>query len=477
MEEVARRKMELNLQEVQLNAQLATVRGDARQPLLDELERLEQAKLDLNSRELSANSLLVQRNAEAGREFSGRLKDLQDMHSAMTTWNKGIDDASKLEDFLAEYMSNPTKGGMGPQAALGLYIPGKSGTGGAQTGAGRFVEWLGELATGDTVADAELIGYLTNSPNAEPLVAAAMQNKAFAEAFKAGATGPSLFGQGEVARRLVENPAAANRATAQMLSDLFTRALVNSGTHLDVPAATQASEKLIGEMLDMSNSANMKPEEMGTRMHEALKKASAGIFGTEAEKGLPKLAEALDAVLKKSALLAGKLNAGVVGAGGRIGVKELQNAAAGHIFSQASHLRNVLRTGVTGKILTADQLASALGYMENVYDPRTGELQVGLLPLETTSERGRLLRAALGEQEAKSLDELVALTRTTQASKATSSREMLELEAKIRRLLLKLQEGGPGDAAGLRSQAELLAKKLQELRAAPPVKRPTPPPL
>ena len=467
MEEVARKKMELNLQEVQLNAQLATARGDARQPLLDELERLEQSKLDLNSRELSANSLLVQRNTEAARDFATRLKELRDMQGAMTQWNKGIDEASKLEDFLAEYMKNPAKGGMGPQSALGGALGGSDmGMGKLKEGVFRFGEWISELFSGNTVADMELMSYLRNSPAAANMVAAAGQNKTFLAALKAG-------GGSSIGLEQASDLASANRASAQMLSDLFTRALVNSGTQVDVPAATLASEKLIGEMIDLSNSANLKPEEMATRMNNALKQASTSIFGNiEGEKGLPKLAEALDAVLKKAGMLSGKLSAGAVGAGGRVGMQELQNAAAGYIFGQASSLRNVLRTGVAGKIMTADQLASALGYMEGVYDPRTQQMDVGLLPLEATTEGGRALRAALGDKRAKTLDELMELTRTTRTGTAASSREALELEAKIRKLLMKLQEGGPGDVTGLRSQAELLAKKLEELRAAPPVKRP-----
>jgi hypothetical protein len=204
----------------------------------------------------------------------------------------------------------------------------------------------------------------------------------------------------------------AEKFTTHILSDFAIKALTNSGLNVDVPASTPAMQKLIGEILDLSNSPNIPPQDMSDRVYNALRNASQSVFGAaEGDKGIAKLADALDVVFENTAGLTGQMSAGILGPKNYIGVDQMRNAATAYAFGRASQARHVLKTGTIGRVFTKEQLSDVLGRRAKVLDPITGKFEPGLLPLEATTQIGRNQRAILGEPLTRQLEDLLELAR------------------------------------------------------------------
>lgn len=461
MDQVAKKRMQLLLEEKQVRAKLAFAGADTRAHYEEALRKNQEATLDLHEREISSKALLAQQNETAAKEYATRLREVETTAGAMKGWRGGIAKTVSPEGMAAmlqEYMANPSKGGavsIGGMEELGGHVA-------------KSLEWLGELFTGDTAAQAHLSHDIRKSQNAGSdtglalLSEAAANNPVFMEAFTRAAGN-----SGEVLDyfKSVQNSgkAGAEKFTAHILSDFAIKALTNSGMNVDVPASTPAMQKLIGEILDLSNSPNIPPEDMSDRVYNALRNASQTVFGAaEGDKGIAKLADALDVVFENTAGLTGQMSAGILGPKNYMGVEQMRNAAAAYAFGRASQARHVLKTGTIGRIFTLEQLESTLGRRSQVLDPKTGQFQPGLLPLETTTQVGRGERQILGPEVTKQVQQLLQLMQNQKAAEAASALKAVELGREKLRLEGEAQTRGVLDQQ--RAQMAILDELIQRER-------------
>jgi hypothetical protein len=394
MEDVARQKMDLLMQEQELNMKLAAADDPSDEALNLKLRQIQDRMADINRRETAANAALASRNQEFGKEFMARTGELKQMSTALDTWRQTIDQKANVAAAIDEFRSNPNKGGFAPISGLA-----RVGRGLASTAEGIYEFFTG----GDRFADAAIIdrdafGGAFADERKRGMLAAALRMKDGSGGIM-GALKGSTGGATELLQRAAtpEFQKDADRFSSQLLSDVVSKGIANAGTDFDMNTGGQQIQKVLGELADVARSGNLKPDEVAGRIIPRLEEAARVIYGpAEGRNALPKLVEAMDVMLSKAASQANELIPMVFKEGGVVDVSSIQNAAMVNGLQQASRLRYALQAGTKGKVLTSEQLRTVLGETMAIKPDERGIYNPGALSLDPNTEMGALVRSALG---------------------------------------------------------------------------------
>lgn len=426
MEDIARMKMDLQLQEEELNLKLSQAEDANDESILANRQSLRQKMAEINRQEMAAQALMAQKNQQFGKEFSTRVGEVRSLQTALQEYRKGIDGAN-IDAFIQEFKTNPAKGGLKNLSAAER----------AGVGIGGMLEGFAELFTGDVTSDTEIVSRLGLpagtflmqggdqglSGSTMGMIAAAARLKD-GGGLKAQLSRSSIAGLkpttqvNEVFDRLSgsQYQIDADRFTSQLLGDVITKGLSSAGTDFDFNTGNKQVQKLLAQMSSLSRTPNLSAKDMSEQLMPTLKNAATAIFGpgqTE-DANLGRMVEALDTLLSKANRQSATYLASMA-EGGAITSASIQNAAVAHSLKEAARLKRVLETATSGKVLTSEALASALGEAERVYDPATGTYNIGLLPSGMT-EQGKRVAAALGGRTMTSIDEMTnEITRNREA--------------------------------------------------------------
>lgn len=426
MEDIARMKMDLQLQEEELNLKLSQAEDANDESILANRQSLRQKMAEINRQEMAAQALMAQKNQQFGKEFSTRVGEVRSLQTALQEYRKGIDGAN-IDAFIQEFKTNPAKGGLKNLSAAER----------AGVGIGGMLEGFAELFTGDVTSDTEIVSRLGLpagtflmqggdqglSGSTMGMIAAAARLKD-GGGLKAQLSRSSIAGLkpttqvNEVFDRLSgsQYQIDADRFTSQLLGDVITKGLSSAGTDFDFNTGNKQVQKLLAQMSSLSRTPNLSAKDMSEQLMPTLKNAATAIFGpgqTE-DANLGRMVEALDTLLSKANRQSATYLASMA-EGGAITSASIQNAAVAHSLKEAARLKRVLETATSGKVLTSEALGSALGEVERVYDPATGTYNIGLLPSGMT-EQGKRVATALGGRTMTSIDEMTnEVTRNREA--------------------------------------------------------------
>lgn len=415
MEDIARMKMDLQLQEEELNLKLSQAEDANDESILANRQSLRQKMAEINRQEMAAQALMAQKNQQFGKEFSTRVGEVRSLQTALQEYRKGIDGAN-IDAFIQEFKTNPAKGGLQRQSLLGR------GIGLLESG----IETGLEVFTGDIFSDRDIANKFNLSGDLSGVSPSQVGMLASAARLKDGGGLIGLLGQSKISGLVgdtiqkMADPARqidADRFTSQLLGDVITKGLSSAGTDFDFNTGNQQVQKLLSQMSSLSRTPNLSAKDMSEQLMPTLKNAATAIFGpgqTE-DANLGRMVEALDTLLSKANRQSATYLASMA-EGGTINAASIQNAAVAYSLKEAARLKRVLETATSGKVLTSEALASALGEVERVYDPATSTYNIGLLPSGMT-EQGKRVATALGGRTMTSIDEMT--------NETTRNREVL----------------------------------------------------
>jgi hypothetical protein len=415
MEDIARMKMDLQLQEEELNLKLSQAEDANDESILANRQSLRQKMAEINRQEMAAQALMAQKNQQFGKEFSTRVGEVRSLQTALKRYREGID-GTNIDAFIQEFKTNPAKGGLISQSLLERGI----------SGVAKGFEGLFEIATGDKFSDVDIqdrlglyeMKYGRGNPSQVGMLAAAARLKdgggligLLGQSKISGLVGDTIQNMTDTARQI-----DADRFTSQLLGDVVTKGLSSAGTDFDFNTGNQQVQKLLSQMSSLSRTPNLSAKDMSEQLMPTLKNAATAIFGpgqTE-DANLGRMVEALDTLLSKANRQSATYLASMA-EGGTINAASIQNAAVAYSLKEAARLKRVLETATSGKVLTSEALGSALGEVERVYDPATGTYNIGLLPSGMT-EQGKRVSTALGGRTMTSIDEMTnEVTRNREA--------------------------------------------------------------
>lgn len=458
MEDVARQKMDLLLQEQKLNMQLAAADDPSDEALNLKLRQIQDRMADINRRETAANAALAGRNQEFGKEFMARTGELKQMSTALDTWRGKIDKEANVAAAIDEFRSNPNKGGFAPISGIA-----RLGLGVEQT-----VDAFARFFTGTQADFPELQTKFGGEQMG--MLASALRMKDGGGIIKSINQGGKSSGEfGDLLIRMSEPgyQKEADRFTSKLLGDVVSKGIANAGTDFDMNMGGQQIQKVLGELADVARSGNLKPDEVAGRIIPRLEEAARVIYGpAEGRNALPKLVEAMDVMLSKAASQANELVPLVFKEGGFVDASSIQNAALVNSLREASRLRYALQAGTKGKVLTSEQLRTVLGETMAIKPDERGIYNPGALSLDPNTEMGALVRSALGGKttaEVEALNQALTGQRTTLADLARERTGAMEAgEAELQNLIMQERRARRGRIQNI----------LAEARAQMPQKRP-----
>jgi len=468
MEDIAKRKMDLLIQENQLNLEMARAEMEGDPAMLEKKNMLERQRADITARELSASAEMAKRRTEHGKAFSQRVGELTMYKTSLEEWNAKHKGSLNADGTIMSLLNDPTRYGSVANAE--------------RFGADTIVENIGEgliekLYSGDTVKDLEISRRMGIADGgAMPgrmagLIAAAARyggKDSNLLSFMDQSAAPDSFRESQAQRqlRLYSGETYQRDADAfsnDLLGDIVVKGLSNSGMDLNQDGARMAVNKVMGILNDATRSTSTNPNEVSKAVLEALEPAATAIFGVnEGSKAVPKLVQAIQSSLSEAQTLANKYGSEVMGAGGVVGFDNIQKAAVAHALKRSGSLSMALKAAVNGKVFTADQVAMALGEVGGLSDASTGKLDYGLLNLDSNTEQGKMIRDILGGKQVMDLEAMLAARKTRTKGEEASKADLLKIEQEFSRDI-PAAEMKRKMTVNERKQA-ILAEKVKRLR-------------
>lgn len=434
MEDIAKRKMDLLIQEQELNLKMARAEMEDDPEMLNRKNELQRQRADIEARQLAASAEMAKRDATHGKDFAQRIGELNTYKTALETWDSKHKGSLNAEGTISSLLNDPSKYG--------------NVANWDRLGADTIVESIGEgliekFYSGDKVKDVETARKLGVSEGAMPERFGSMLAAAARYGGKEGgllsymdqSAGEGSFRESQVQHQLrmyggETYQKDADAFSNDLLSDIVVKGLSNSGMDLNHDGARIAVNKVIGILNDATRSTSTNHEDVSKSVMEAMRPAAQAIFGpTEGEKALPKLVQAMQNSLSEAQSIASKYGSEVMGAGGVIGFENIQKAAVAHALKRSGALSMALKTAVNGKVLTADQVAMALGETGgHLQDASTGKLDYGLINLDAGTEEGRVIRQALGSKQVAELEELIKARKARSQGQEAATAQLKDLE-------------------------------------------------
>jgi len=423
---------QLELKKKQLEFKAAQVSEEARGPILEELDAVDQELTDSQIKMLQVKARTEGMSKETQSSIA---KQASEMQQRLKSQQQVIDvyksaAQSTLPNYFDSLLTSPTSGlgrGMG-LVQRGLVAP-LFGS----------VESLVELATGDRDADSRNIQAISRGVlSTEALAAAAAANpeiKKYVDVHVGGLVDPATMTSG-----------MAHGFTNKTISNALVQTLANGNLAFDQTAATPAINELMSNLQMIKNLPNnTDPAKYGNMVRNSLKEASMAIYGKPGYEG--QLADVLDVTLgemqgmrEKYATALGKLGPGV-------SPESIANSALLGVANDATNLRFALGSVTEGQVHTAKSLDKALGVLTGAKVGTTYEL-TALDPIKQML--GAQTAGQIG-QTRSAMEELVAL-----------QQKQAERELALGRKSQRLDRLGTAGAkkAENRAMVEFLAKEL-----------------
>jgi len=423
---------QLELKKKQLEFKAAQVSEEARGPILEELDAVDQELTDSQIKMLQVKARTEGMSKETQSSIA---KQASEMQQRLKSQQQVIDvyksaAQSTLPNYFDSLLTSPTSGlgrGMG-LVQRGLVAP-LFGS----------VESLVELATGDRDADSRNIQAISRGVlSTEALAAAAAANpeiKKYVDVHVGGLVDPATMTSG-----------MAHGFTNKTISNALVQTLANGNLAFDQTAAAPAINELMSNLQMIKNLPdNTDPAKYGNMVRNSLKEASMAIYGKPGYEG--QLADVLDVTLgemqgmrEKYATALGKLGPGV-------SPESIANSALLGVANDATNLRFALGSVTEGQVHTAKSLDKALGVLTGAKVGTTYEL-TALDPIKQML--GAQTAGQIG-QTRSAMEELVAL-----------QQKQAERELALGRKSQRLDRLGTAGAkkAENRAMVEFLAKEL-----------------
>jgi hypothetical protein len=427
---------QLELKKKQLEFKAAQVSEEARGPILEELDAVDQELTDSQVKMLQVKArtegMSKDTQSSIAKQASEMQQRLKSQQQVIEVYKSAAQ--STLPNYFDSLLTSPTSGlgrGMG-LFQRGLVAP-LFGS----------VESLGELATGDRDADWRNIQAISSGVlSTEALAAAAAANpeiKKYVDVNVGGLVDPATMTSG-----------MAHGFTNKTISNALVQTLANGNLAFDQTAAAPAINELMSNLQMVKNLPNnTDPVKYGNMVRNALKEASMVIYGKPGYEG--QLADVLDVTLGEMQGMREKYGTALGKLGPGVSPESIANSALLGVANDASNLRFALGSVTEGQVHTAKSLDKALGILTGAKVGTTYELTAldpikEMLGTQTAGQIGRTRSA---------MEELVSL-----------QQKQAERELALGRKSKRLDRLGTAGAkkAENRAMAELLANELGALR-------------
>jgi hypothetical protein len=465
MEDIAQRKMDLLIQENQLNLEMARAEMEGDPEMLNRRNELERQRADITTRELAANAELAKRKTEHGKAFSQRVGELNMYRTSLEEWNTKHKGSLNAAGTISSLLNDPSRYG--------------NVANWDRLGADTIVENIGEgliekLYSGDKTQDLEIGRKLGISEGGampmrlEGLLAAAARygdkdSSILSYMDQSAAAGSFMESQAQRQLRLYSGETYQRNADAfsnDMLSDIVVKGLSNSGMDLNHDGARMAVNKVLGILNDATRSTSTNPNEVSESVMKALEPAATAIFGVnEGSKAVPKLVQAIQTSLSEAQSMANKYGSEVMGGGGVVGFENIQKAAVAHALKRSGSLSMALKAAVNGKVFTADQVAMALGEFGQLQDAASGKMDYGLLNLDAKTEQGKVIRDLLGGERVADLEDLLRTRKARSQGEESSAAQLKNIEREFAQDIPALELKRRQEVN--KAKQAILAKKLK----------------
>jgi hypothetical protein len=431
---------QLELKKKQLEFKAAQVSEEARGPILEELDAVDQELTDSQVKMLQVKARTEGMSKDTQSSIA---KQASEMQQRLKSQQQVIDvyksaAQATLPNYFDSLLTSSTSG-----LGAGTNLARQTGLAFTQT-----AETLGELISGNVNADSRTRAQIAGGALSEEVIAAAgAANKNIADYFAKGGT--FTAGEGLIDPSTLTS-SRAHGFTNKTISNALVQTLANGNLAFDQTAAAPAINELMSNLQMIKNLPdNTDPAKYGNMVRNSLKEASMAIYGKPGYEG--QLADVLDVTLgemqgmrEKYATALGKLGPGV-------SPESIANSALLGVANDASNLRFALGSVTEGQVHTAKSLGKALGILTGAKVGTTYELTAldpikEMLGTQTAGQIGRTRSA---------LEELVAL-----------QQKQAERELALGRKSQRLDRLGTAGAkkAENRAMAELLANELGALR-------------
>lgn len=403
---------ELEMKKKELEFQAAQVSEEARGPLLQQIDDLEQQRIDGEIKLMKVQSRTEGMSKDTQAAIA---KQVSEMEQRFTSQQKVIDTygaAAKatLPNYFDSLLTSTTSG-----LGAGTNLARQTGLAFTQAS-----ETLSELFSGDVNADSRTRAQIAGGALSEEVIAAAgAANKNIADYFAKG--GAFSAGEGLLDPSTLTS-GRAHGFTNKTISNALVQTLANGNLAFDQTAAAPAINELMSSLQMVKNLPNnTDATKYGNMVRNALKEASMAIYGKPGYEG--QLADVLDVTLGQMQGMREKYATELAKLGSGISPESIANSALLGVANDASNLRFALSSVTTGHVHTAKSLETALGVFKGAKEGTTYELS----PLGS-------IRGMLTPEVAGRIDETTAAMKDLIAQRAAESERRLGLERQKKKL-------------------------------------------
>lgn len=406
---------QLELKKKELEFQAAQVSEEARGPLLQQIDDLEQqitdGQLKLMKVQSRTEGMSKDTQAAIAKQASEMEQRLASQQKVVETY--GAAAKSTLPGFFKSKLESSTSGLGGGRSLF------QKGIVGPTYG---LLESIGEIVTGDRNADTRNIQAVTAKGlggggggfSTEALAAAAEANPEIKTYLMTALGG--LFDEGSI------TPGMAHGFTNKTITEALTQTLANGNLAFDQTAAAPAINELVSSLqMIKALPNNTDATKYGNMVRNALKEASMAIYGKAGYEG--QLSDVLDATLGEIQGMRADYATKMGEYRGAITPESMAQAALLGVTNNASDLRFALNSATAGQVHTLKSLDKALGVLKGAKEGTTYQLS----PLGD-------IRGMLTPDVAGRIDETTAAMKDLVAQTAAESERRLGLERQKKKL-------------------------------------------
>jgi hypothetical protein len=410
---------QLELKKKELEFQAAQVDEEARGPLLQQIDDIENQITDGQVKLMKVKSRTEGMSKDTQSAIAKQASEMQQRLEAQNDVVKTYSAAAKatLPNYFDSLLASPTSGlGRGGSLLTGLY---------GALGAG--AESLGEVVSGDKDAYTRTrLGIEHGLLSEDVIAAAAASNKDIADYFSKGGAFASTFkGSGFFGEVIDPSTLTSSRAhgfTNKTISNALVQTLANGNLAFDQTAVTPAINDLVSSLQMVKNLPNnTDATKYGNMVRNSLKEASMAIYGKPGYEG--QLADVLDVTLGEMQGMREKYGTELGKLGYGVSPESIATSALMSVANDASNLRFALGSVTDGQVHTVKSLSKALGVINGAKVGNTYELA----PLSDI--RGMLTPGVAGK-----IDETTAALRDFVSQTAAQSERELTLGRKAKSL-------------------------------------------
>jgi hypothetical protein len=400
---------QLELKKKELEFQAAQVDEEARGPLLQQIDDIENQITDGQVKLMKVKSRTEGMSKDTQKLLAQQASEMDQRLKAQNDVVKTYGAAAKATiPGLFQSKLNSSTTGLGGGAGLFQKTAGLAG------GVG---EGVLEFFTGDRNADLRNILSLGGGAGgfSDEAIAAAAEANPEIKAYV-------LHNYQKVIDPTTITSARAHGFTNKMITDALVQTLANGNLAFDQTAAAPAINDLVSSLQMVKNLPNNTDStKYGNMVRNSLKEASMAIYGKPGYEG--QLADVLDVTLGQVQGMRADYATAMAGHGGAVTPESIAQAALLGVTNDASNLRFALGSVTDGQVHTVKSLSKALGILEGAKVGNTYELE----PLGA-------IRSMFTPTTAGRIDETTAAIRDLISQTAAQSERELTLGRKAKSL-------------------------------------------